>query len=121
MTVRVFISYSHRDLDRDWLHSFANALQDRDINVWLDEWNIRPGDQIAEKVETALSASDAVERPNVYLELGMALGANKRLILVVDKSSANRLPFALRQRRWVLMQTPTETALEVAEAIDPPD
>jgi hypothetical protein len=122
----VFISYSHQDLDHDWLQAFANALRDQDVNVWFDEWEIKPGDRIADAVETGLRASDAVvavipssslKRPNLYFELGAALGANKRLILVVDPSSASSIPYDLRHRRWIAFKAPEETAREVAEAI----
>jgi TIR domain len=123
----VFISYSHQDLDPAWLEAFAAALRDRDVRVWLDEWEIKPGDRIAEALETGLRASDAVvavipsasiERPSLYFELGAALGANKRLILVLDPSSATSIPYDLRQRRWIAFKTPEETAREVAEAIE---
>lgn len=125
----VFISYSHRDLDREWLHAFARALRDRNVNIWLDEWDIKPGDRIADEVESSLRASDAIvavisgaafERPNVYFEFGVALGTNKRLILVVDPSSAASIPLDLRRRRWVALQAPEETAREVAEAVSSP-
>jgi hypothetical protein len=122
----VFISYSHQDRQRDWLHAFATALRDRDVNVWLDDWEVKPGDRIVDAVDTALRASDVIiavisgapfDYPNVYFELGVALGSNKRLILVVDPSSADSIPVDLRQRRWIALQEPEETAREVAEAI----
>jgi len=106
--MRVFISHSHGDLDREWLQAFARALRDQEVNVWLDDWDIKPGDRIEDAIETALRESDAIvaitsgsafASPNVYFELGVALGANKRLILVVDPSSADSIPPDLRRRR----------------------
>jgi hypothetical protein len=125
----VFISYSHRDLRPDWLHAFASALQDRNVIVWLDEWEVNPGDQIAEKVDTALRTSDAIiaivsgspiQNPNVYLGVGAAIGAEKRLILVVDPAYATSIPVDLQQRQWVPLRAPEETAREVAEAVQEP-
>ena len=122
----IFISYSHRDLDRDWVAAFANALKDRNLNIWLDEWNLKPGDQIVEAVESALRASDAIvavvsgegfDNPNVYFELGVALGAGKRLILVVDPEASTRIPFDLRLRKWIPLRDPEETARVVADAV----
>ena len=48
MTDTRFISYSRSDVDPEWIESFAGALQDRQINIWLDEWDIKPGDRIAD-------------------------------------------------------------------------
>jgi hypothetical protein len=125
----VFISHSHRDLERAWLLTFASALRDRNVNVWLDESDVKPGDRIADAVGTALRDSDAIiavisgdssENPNTFFAIGVALGANKRLILVVDPSTAASLPTELLQRRWIALQAPEETAREVAEAISAP-
>jgi TIR domain len=126
----VFVSYSRRDLDRDWLIAFTRALQDINVNVWVDEWNSPSGDRWAEELGRGLFSSDAIvailsrdalESANVSFELGAALGADKRLILVVDPSSSTSLPLNLRQRRWIALQEPFETAREVARAISAPD
>jgi hypothetical protein len=91
--------------------------------------DIKPGDDYVNVMQTALRASDTIiaiisgaasENPNVYFALGAALGANKRLILVADPSSATSIPIDLRQDRWVALQEPEETAREVAEAIGAP-
>jgi hypothetical protein len=120
----VFISYSTGDVDREWIEVFARSLRDRDLHPWLAEWDIKAGDRIADALESALRESDAIVavishnvNPNVYFELGLALGTNKRLILVVDPSAARSLPLDLRQRRWIAMQEPERTAREVAEAV----
>jgi nucleoside 2-deoxyribosyltransferase len=122
----VFISYSHRDLDRTWLDAFAAALKERNLHIWLDEWNVKPGDRIADAVEAALRRSDAIvavisgeafRNPNVYFEIGVALGAGKRLILVVDPAAATEMPPDLRQRMWVALRDPDETAAVVANAV----
>ena len=125
----VFISYSHRDVEDDWLQAFASALRERNVNVWLDVSDVQPGDVIADAAEKALRESDAIiavisgnvsENSEVYFELGVALGAKKRLILVVDPSYATSMPFDLRRRKWVPVRAPEETASEVAEAIAAP-
>jgi hypothetical protein len=91
--------------------------------------DIQAGDVIADAAETALRESNAIiavisgdvsENSNVYFELGVALGAKKRLILVVDPSYATSIPFDLQRRRWVPLRAPEETAREVAEAIGAP-
>lgn len=126
MSAKVFISYSHSDLDHAWLRAFVESLRDRDLDVWFDEWSIQPGDRIDDALETGLRTSDAIvavipsaspERPNLYFELGAAVGAKKRLILVVDPSAASSIPYDLRRRQWITFKEPDETAREVAEAI----
>src|SRR5690348_16730762 len=93
----VFISFSQQDLDHDWVRAFAEALRDQNLDTWFVEWDVKPGDKIAEALGTALRTTDVIvavisgptsRNSNVYFELGVALGANKPLILVVDPSSA---------------------------------
>jgi hypothetical protein len=125
----VFISYSHRDIDPKWLRAFADALRDRHLNIWVDVWDLQPGDDWADTIERALLESDAIiavisgaasDDPNVYFELGAAVGANKRLILVVDPSHTASIPFDLQRRQWIDLGAPEATAREVARAIGAP-
>lgn len=129
MSGDVFISYSRRDTEPRWLSSFVSALQDKSIEVFVDETDIGPGDNFVEVMEKALRESRAIvailtgdtpERPNVYFELGVGLASNKRLILVVDPSAAASLPSFLQSVRYIPLQEPKETAREVAEAIGSP-
>ncbi|MGC0252468.1 toll/interleukin-1 receptor domain-containing protein [Pseudactinotalea sp. Z1748] len=53
-----FISYSHQD--RDMVYSVAEALQADDIHVWLDEWDVRTGDSLVERISAAIHAVDFV-------------------------------------------------------------
>jgi hypothetical protein len=125
----VFISYSYQDSEPLWLNSFVDALRDRNIKVFIDWVDFKPGDNWIEVMEKALRESDTIiavisgttsENPNVFFELGVALGANKRLILVADPSATASIPFYLRSVRWVALQEPKETARKVAEAIGAP-
>ncbi|HKR51130.1 MAG TPA: toll/interleukin-1 receptor domain-containing protein [Pseudonocardiaceae bacterium] len=129
MSIEVFISYSHDDVNREWLETFVQALQDRNLTVWSDEQDIAPGDQWVDELDSALRRSDAVVavisgnqsgNPNIFFEVGAAIGANKRLILVLDPSSARSLPLNLQRRRWIAIEEPEETAQEVADAISAP-
>src|SRR5689334_20379847 len=40
----VFLSYSNKD--KTVVHALAERLRDDGLRVWLDEWEIRPGDSI---------------------------------------------------------------------------
>jgi len=122
---RVFISYSHRDLDDAWRDAFAKALRDQNLTVWVDEFKLNPGDNFILRMETALRESDAIipvisgprSDPNLYFELGVAVASGKRMILVVNPSVSISIPFDLRNQQQVAMRGPKETARKVAKAI----
>lgn len=53
-----FISYSHKD--RELVHDVAGALQADGFHVWLDEWDLRTGDSLVERVTEAIDQVDFV-------------------------------------------------------------
>jgi predicted nucleotide-binding protein len=124
-TQSVFISYSHTD--SAWVLEFARALKDLNISVWLDEWQVAAGDSVRNALEKGLRNSDAIiavlaeqdaARPNVFFELGVALGLGKRLIPIVSKDVDSRqIPFDIRTRRYLTRESPDVTARQVAAAL----
>jgi len=122
---KVFISYSHDDTE--WVRAFADALRRQQVEVWLDQWEIKPGESLRDALEAGLRQSDAIiavvsrsnaRNPNVFFELGVALGMGKRLIPVVSEDlETSLIPFDLRTRRYLLKGPPAETAREVALAV----
>lgn len=72
---RVFIS--HSALDADWARSFAQALKQRGVAVWFDEFDIHPGESLREALECGLRGSDVfvalfdpeyTAKPTLYFE-----------------------------------------------------
>ena len=122
---KVFISYSHDDAE--WVGKFAEALRDQRIEVWLDTWQLHPGDSLLDALEEGLRGSDAIvailsaanaRRPNTLFELGVALGTGKRLIPIVPEDlDSSVIPFELRKRRYLTKGAPDQAAREVAEAL----
>jgi hypothetical protein len=55
---RVFLSYAHAD--RDVARSIADALRGSGLHVWFAEWELSPGESIAERVDAALASSDVL-------------------------------------------------------------
>ncbi len=53
--VDVFISHSSRD--GEFSHQLATDLKAAGLRVWLDQWELRPGDSIAAAVEQAIGQS----------------------------------------------------------------
>jgi hypothetical protein len=54
----VFISYSHQN--RDFVDELASRLIHAHVHLWLDRWELRAGDSITSKVESALQSASAV-------------------------------------------------------------
>jgi len=52
----VFVSYSSKDLP--FVKRLAGDLRDKGVNVWLDQWEIRVGDSILQKIEEGIRAHD---------------------------------------------------------------
>jgi predicted nucleotide-binding protein len=122
---RVFISHSAQDTD--WARSFAQALKERGVTVWFDEFDVRPGESVREALEAGLRSSDVLvalldaessSRPNVFFELGAAIGMGKRVVAIVPKDvDPSVLPLNVRLRRYLIRDTPEQTAEELSNTL----
>jgi len=45
---------SHSSADKDVVREIATRLKKDGVRVWLDEWEIQPGDNIPHKIEEGL-------------------------------------------------------------------
>lgn len=54
-TFDVFLSYSSKD--RDVVRDVANRLRKDGLNVWFDEWTLKPGDSVPAKIDEGLEQS----------------------------------------------------------------
>lgn len=126
MNVRkIFISYSHSD--QDWARVFAQTLATSGIEVWFDEFNIKPGEPLVESLEKGLRESDAVvlvlnaenmRRPNIFFEIGAALGMNKPIIPVVPAGfESHKLPLPLQRIKFLIRNSPEKTAHALTSAV----
>jgi hypothetical protein len=122
---QVFISYSRGD--DDWARSFAEALAQRGVRVWLDEFRVNAGESFRDAVEVGLRESDVLValidpasslKPNLFFELGAAIGLGKRIVPIVPRElDSSKLPFDLRSRKFLLRGSPEDTAEELAHAL----
>lgn len=96
--LKAFISYN--STDKDTARIVAGRLAEHGVNVWFDEWNLRPGDSITGGVESGIAGCDVfilvwsanAQKSNwVNTELHAAL--RKR----VDDSSFRVVPLMLDQ------------------------
>jgi hypothetical protein len=62
MTIpRVFISYSHDSAEhKGWVLDFATTLRNRGVDAVLDQWDLKPGDDLPHFMESQLANSDYV-------------------------------------------------------------
>ncbi len=122
---KVFISHSTEDAD--WARSFAKALRDRGVVVWFDEFEIQPGESPSDALETGLRNSDVLvalfdgdsaSKPNLFFQLGAAIGMGKRVVPIVPKDMDPRvLPLDVRSRRYLIRDTPEQTAEELSSTL----
>lgn len=54
--IKIFIS--HASEDKPFAKKLSTDLKDNGFEVWLDEWEIRVGDSITEKIESGLKKAD---------------------------------------------------------------
>jgi len=121
----VFISHSARDVD--WVRSLAQALRDKGVTVWFDGFEARPGESAPDALEAGLRSSDVLvalldaesqSRPNLFFELGAAIGMGKRVLAIVPKDlDPNALPLGVHVRRYLVRDTPEHTAQELSNSL----
>jgi hypothetical protein len=108
---KVFLSHASEDKER-FVIPFATSLRQRGIEVWLDKWEILPGDSLVDKLfEEGLKEADAVlvvvsaasvSKPWVREELNTAIvnritKQTKVIPVLLDDSD---VPESLRSPVW---------------------
>lgn len=124
---RPTVFVSHSAVDADWARSFAQALKERGISVWFDEFDVRPGEPIREALEAGLRGSEVFvalvdpeqpSKPSLFFELGAAIGMGKRVVPIVPKGlDPSALPLDVRLRRYLVRNSPEQTAEELSNAL----
>jgi len=122
---KVFISHSTGDAE--WARSFAQALKARGVAVWFEEFDVRPGESVRDALEAGLRSSDVLvalldpdspSRPDLFFELGAAIGMGKKVVPIVPKNlDPSVLPFDMRLRRYLIRDTPEQTADELSSTL----
>lgn len=118
----VFLSHNSQDKPR--VRRLAGRLRDAGLRVWLDEWVIKPGDDIYLAIERGLEAS----RVQVLCLSPAALGSEwvtleRSTVLFRDPTNAGRrfvpllladcrLPDTLRRYRYVDFRQESQEAFE---------
>jgi nucleoside 2-deoxyribosyltransferase len=95
--------------------------------VWFDEFDVQPGESIRDALEAGLRSSDVLvalldaessSKPNLFFELGAAIGMGKRVVPIVPKGTApGALPLDVRLRRYLIRDTPEQTAEQLSQTL----
>lgn len=123
MTKTVFISYSHDSEEhKKWVRQLATRLVRNGIQVILDQWDLRAGEEIPRFVEDSILGSDRVllicteqyarkanqrtggvglEALVINSSLMSDLGTTKFLVLVRQNSETVELPELLKSRLYL--------------------
>jgi hypothetical protein len=114
MTERVFISHASEDKER-FVLKFSEYLLKNGIDVWLDRWEMLPGDSLIDKIfEEGLKNASAVivvlsinsvNKKWVREELNTALinriNKNSKLIpIILDNLTRENIPQSLHNTVW---------------------
>ncbi|MEL7085823.1 MAG: toll/interleukin-1 receptor domain-containing protein [Cyanobacteria bacterium J06597_1] len=123
--IDVFLSHSARD--KKWVREFAKALETHKLTVWLDEWTLKPGMPWQDALEKALRDSETivsvmdVESESDWsswalYEIGLAVGMNKRIVLVLPPNAPlDKLPISIRETAVLRRESPEEVAREFTQ------
>lgn len=58
--INCFISYSWEDEHKDWIRCLATKLHRNGIHTYIDQWDLKPGNDLTEYMETCIRKSDYV-------------------------------------------------------------
>lgn len=90
-TNSVFISYSSKD--RDFVERLATDLKSRGLYVWFDQWELKVGDSLIEKINAGITSQDY-------------------LVVVLSKTSV-RSQWVMKELNAALMKELTERRVVV--------
>lgn len=128
--MRIFISYSN--VDKKFVNELAQKLKIYGVSVWYDDWEIKVGDSIVDKVYAGLEKSDAlvivlsnesVKSKWVKEELNTAIikkiQDNNIIILPVLKEECE-IPISLKQLKYADFRSDVNIGfMELLDAIEP--
>jgi hypothetical protein len=108
MAYSVFVSHSARD--QGLVMALANTLSKCGVSVRVAEWYVAAGQALSDKVRAQIKGADSVvvfltrngaRSKWVQQEVGIALGANKLVIPLVEKGTPAEELAALQGRDYI--------------------
>jgi len=135
---RIFISYSHDSAKhKSWVLDFATTLRNRGADAILDQWDLKPGDDLPHFMETEIAQCDYVIMicTETYVEKADAgkggVGYEKMIITssllskidsniiipVVRQSSAPILPTFLKSKLYINFSNDSDVEYSLDELL----
>jgi TIR domain len=113
----VFISHSARDAD--WARRFAQAPKQRGVTVCIDDLDVRPGESLRDALESGLRGSDMlVALVDPKYQASQTCSSNSGFVSIVPRDlDPNSLPLNVRLRRYLIQDSPEQTAEELSNAL----
>jgi hypothetical protein len=135
---KAFISYSHDSQDhKKWVFDFATRLRNNGVDAILDQWDLKPGDDLPHFMEHGLASADRVlmictekyvtkansgaggvgyEKMIVTADLLKTIDSNK-VIPLIRQSGDNALPTFLRSKIFLDFSRPDQFEFSFDELI----
>ena len=130
MTIpKAFISYSHDSLEhKKWTLELATRLRASGVDAQIDQWDLRPGDDLAHFMETHLTAADRVlmvctekyiEKANagtggvgyekmIVTASSLARIDSNKVIPLIRQSGATNVPTFLKSKMYLDFSVPDQ-------------
>jgi hypothetical protein len=130
---KAFISYSTSD--KEVVYAICGELRSRGLTFWIDQTEIKAGDEILERVNSALGESKlfiAFVGPNYFrngsytsAEFGAAFhkarSADSWRMITIKLAPDVQLPLLAASRLWIEYTAPSETAERILQAMHDTD
>lgn len=135
---KVFISYSHDSQEhKQWVLEFSTRLRNSGIDAILDQWELKPGDDLPHFMERNLASSDRVimictenyvkkansgsggvgyEKMIVTADLMKTIDSNK-VIPVIRQAGTRETPTFLRSKLFIDFSSDEQTEFSFDELI----
>ncbi len=123
MNKKVFISYSHKN--KSFAKKLATSLYDHGISVWWDEWEIKPGDIMVDKINSGIMDSgyflliltpDSTSSEWVEIEWTSAftLACNKKNLRIIPiLKETCTIPMVLQNRKYIDFRKSYKTQIQI--------
>lgn len=135
---KAFISYSHDTQEhKKWVLDFATRLRNNGVDAILDQWDLKPGDDLPNFMERGLVAADRVlmvctdkyvekanagaggvgyEKMIITADLLKTIDANK-VIPLIRQSATHNVPTFLRSKLFLDFSRPDQFEFSFDELI----
>ena len=135
---KVFISYSHDSAEhKQWVLAFATTLRDRGVDAVLDQWDLKPGDDLPQFMEQNLETADYaimvctkryVEKANsgeggvgyekmIMTSSSLSKISNSKVIPIIREHSEHQVPTFLKSKLYIDFTNDDEIEFALDELI----